>query len=76
MVAARVDQIATDYPDLDYLMCFQSEGIEKEPKQWAAWRRIFQGFYRGLKARSPRHAVGRGWLGAEPRVDRPISRRT
>ncbi len=62
VVAARVDQIASDYPDLDYLLCFQSEGIEKIPKEWDAWRRIFTGFYQGLKARSPgtRLAVA-GW---------------
>jgi len=62
VVAARVDQIASDYRDLDYLLCFQSEGIEKQPKEWDAWRRIFNGFYEGLKARSPstRLAVA-GW---------------
>jgi hypothetical protein len=66
VVAARVDQIASDYPDLDYLLCFQSEGIEKQPKQWAAWRRTFKGFYEGLNARSPgtRLAVA-GW-GLDP----------
>ena len=62
VVAARVNQIASDYPDLDYLLCFQSEGIQQEPKQWDAWRRIFKGFYEGLKTRSPatRLAVA-GW---------------
>ena len=25
--SARVGQIITDYPDLDYLLCFQSESI-------------------------------------------------
>ena len=27
LIAARVKQIAEDYPDLDYLLCFQSEGM-------------------------------------------------
>ncbi len=72
VVAARVDQIASDYPDLDYLLCFQSEGIQKEPKQWDAWRRIFKGFYAGPEGPVVRYAIGSGRLGTEPRVDRPI----
>ena len=57
VVAARVEQIATDYPDLDYLLCFQSENVGHNAEFFAVWRRIFMGFYEGLKNRAP----GRVW---------------
>jgi hypothetical protein len=60
LIAARVKQIAGDYPDLDYLLCFQSEGMGAEAYQ--VWQRIFDGFYTGMKARSPRTALAvAGW---------------
>jgi len=31
VIAAQVDQVATDYPDLDYLLCFQSENMPQKP---------------------------------------------
>ena len=45
VIAARVDQIVTDYPRLDYLICFVSEGSGGD----ATWHRIFHGFYDGIK---------------------------
>ncbi len=62
VIAARVAQIATDYPDLDYLLCFQSENVGHNAEFFAVWRRIFMGFHRGMKERSPgtRLAVS-GW---------------
>ena len=64
VVAARVKQIATDYPDLDYLLCFQSEGLS-DPSASAArkeWRDIFDGFYNGLKKTMPRLRLAvSGW---------------
>jgi hypothetical protein len=62
VIAARVEQIATDYPDLDYLLCFQSENVGHNAEFFAVWRKIFMGFYDGLKQRSPgtRLAVS-GW---------------
>ncbi len=60
LIAARVKQIAEDYPDLDYLLCFQSEGMG--PDAFKVWQRIFDGFYKGMKARSPRTALAvAGW---------------
>ena len=60
LIAARVKQIAEDYPDLDYLLCFQSEGMG--PDAFKIWQRIFDGFYKGMKARSPRTALAvAGW---------------
>ena len=64
IIAARVDQIATDYPGLDYLICFVSEGSGGD----ATWQRIFRGFYDGIQKRSPRTRLAvAGWgLDAEP----------
>ncbi len=62
VVAARAEQIVRDYPDLDYLLCFQAEDTGSDPAKWASWRRTVMGFYEKLKARSPatRLAVA-GW---------------
>lgn len=64
VIAARVKQIETDYPELDYLLCFQSESLTHEgaDKAREQWRRIFDGFYHGLKKTCPklRLAVA-GW---------------
>ena len=62
VVAARAEQIVRDYPDLDYLLCFQAENTGSESEKWSAWRRTVLGFYEKLKARSPatRLAVA-GW---------------
>ncbi|MDR3713288.1 MAG: carbohydrate-binding protein [Puia sp.] len=64
VVEARVKQIETDYPALDYLLCFQSEGLGDPAavKERAIWRKIFDGFYSGLKKTMPglRLAVA-GW---------------
>jgi hypothetical protein len=66
VIAARVDQLATDYPGLDYLLCFQSENIGKNPDFYQVWRKIFMGFYDGTRSRMPgtRLAVS-GW-GLDP----------
>ncbi len=66
IIAARLDQLATDYPDLDYLLCFQSENIAKNPDFYTVWRKIFMGFYDGTRSRMPgtRLAVS-GW-GLDP----------
>lgn len=64
VIAARVKQIETDYKDLDYLFCFQSESLGQEGavKERKEWRSIFDGFYNGLKKTLPklRFAVA-GW---------------
>ncbi|HEU4554123.1 MAG TPA: carbohydrate-binding protein [Chitinophaga sp.] len=66
VVEARVKQITTDYPDLDYLLCFQSEGIAKDKEKWQKWRTIFDGFYNGLKQASPHTRIAVAGWGLEP----------
>jgi hypothetical protein len=62
VVQARIDQLVQDYPTLDYLLCFQSENVGKEPQFYEKWRKIFAGFYDEVKKRMPgtRIAVA-GW---------------
>jgi hypothetical protein len=64
VIAARVKQIETDYRNLDYLLCFQSEGLSDPAavNERKIWRNIFDGFYNGLKKSMPglRLAVA-GW---------------
>jgi hypothetical protein len=62
VVKARVDQLASDYPNLDYLLCFQSENVGKDPQFYDVWKKIFLGFYQGVKERmtTTRVAVA-GW---------------
>ncbi|HPS54977.1 MAG TPA: carbohydrate-binding protein, partial [Sedimentisphaerales bacterium] len=50
VVNARVNQIATDYPDLDYLFCFKSENVSMTKE---AWQSCFMKFYNGLHTRCP-----------------------
>ena len=61
VITAQVKQLADWYPDLDYLLCFQSEG-SKDSVFYAKWQRVFDGFYTKMKALSPatRIAVS-GW---------------
>jgi hypothetical protein len=66
VIAARVKQVETDYPELDYLLCFQSESLTyntpEAEKMRQRWRGIFDAFYVGLKKTMPqtRLAVA-GW---------------
>src|ERR1043166_2782245 len=66
VIAARAEQISADYPDLDFLVCFQSEEVNKDEKFFGTWRNTFMGFYKAMKLRAPatRLAVS-GW-GLEP----------
>jgi hypothetical protein len=66
VIAARVDQLARDYPTLDYLLCFQSENVGKNPEFYKTWRAIFEGFYRGVKARMKNVKVAVSGWGLEP----------
>lgn len=66
VIEARVKQITTDYPNLDYVLCFQSEGIAKDKAKWQKWRTIFDGFYNGLKKVTPNTRVAVSGWGLEP----------
>lgn len=62
IVTAQTTQLAKEYPELDYLLCFQSENPKKDSTFYANWRTIFNGFYDDMKRLSPstRMAVS-GW---------------
>ena len=62
LVSTRVGQVIADYPDLDYLLCFQSESIFEDKVRYKVWRTVFDGFYRAIKQRAPRIRVAvAGW---------------
>jgi len=67
IVQARVDQIVNDYPDLDYLLCFQSEVVGKNPGFYETWRKIFMGFYDSLRVRMPRTRLAVAGWGLDPK---------
>jgi hypothetical protein len=62
VVSSRVGQVIADYPNLDYLLCFQSEGIPGDKERRRVWRIIFDGYYTAIRERAPqiRLAVA-GW---------------
>ena len=66
VVQARIDQLANDYPGLDYLLCFQSENVGKEPQFYEKWRKIFTGFYDGVMQRMPKTRVAVAGWGLNP----------
>lgn len=60
VVDARTDQIINDYPDLDYLMCFRSEGMGQG--QSTIWNNIFNQMYNRIKAYAPQIKITvSGW---------------
>ena len=61
VVKAQVRNVAGQYGELDYVLCFQSES-PKDPVFYARWREIFDIFYDEMKRLSPdtRIAVS-GW---------------
>lgn len=67
VIKARATQLATDYPNLDYLLCFQSEEINKVVRGREKWRGIFDQFHTLLHRQAPgiRLAVS-GW-GIDPK---------
>lgn len=63
ILKSRADQIINDYPDLDYLLCFQSEKHSaRTGEEYKHWRGIFMYLYDEVTKRSPhtRMAVS-GW---------------
>jgi hypothetical protein len=62
LVSSRVGQVISDYPDLDYLLCFQSESIFQDKARYKVWHDVFNGFYEAIKARAPQIRVAvAGW---------------
>ena len=62
LVSARVGQVIADYPDLDYLLCFQSESIFTDKARYRVWHNVFDGFYQAIKERAPQIRVAvAGW---------------
>lgn len=62
VIEARVKQITTDYPDLDYLILFVSEMINHDTKKLEQWKLIFNEMYQLIKERSPKtHIAVAGW---------------
>jgi hypothetical protein len=62
LVQANVGQVISDYPDLDYLLCFQSESIFADKTRYKVWHNVFDGFYRAIKEQAPRIRVAvAGW---------------
>ena len=68
IIEARAMQVVRDYPTLDYLLCFQSEMIGHGPEGLQRWRRVFNGFYRIIKARAPGIQIGVSGWGLNPEV--------
>jgi len=62
VIHARIKQITTDYPDLDYLVLFISEMIHHDNEKLEQWQRIFDAMYIQVKetAHNTRIAVS-GW---------------
>ena len=62
VIHARIKQITTDYPDLDYLVLFISEMIHHDNEKLVQWQRIFDAMYIQVKetAHNTRIAVS-GW---------------
>ena len=62
LVSDRIGQVIADYPDLDYLLCFQSESIFADKPRYKVWRSVFDAFYQAIKERAPRIRVAvAGW---------------
>lgn len=62
VITAQTAALSKEYPELDYLLCFQSENPKKDSLFYAKWNTIFKGFYEDMKQFSPatRIAVS-GW---------------
>ena len=67
VITARVNQLASEYPDLDYLLCFQSESVGKNSEFYQTWRRIFTGFFERIKSQMPQTRVAVSGWGLEPK---------
>lgn len=62
VIDARINQVVTDYPGLDYLVMFVSEMINDEPEKLDHWKYIFGRMYSGMKEKSPHTGIAvSGW---------------
>lgn len=72
LIRARVDQLAGDYPALDYLVCFQSENVAKTRDFHSQWQKIFLAFYEQMKQRIPHCQLAVSGWGLEGGVIRAL----
>ncbi|TWT82480.1 Carbohydrate binding module (family 6) [Planctomycetes bacterium CA13] len=67
LVQSRIDQITSHYPELDYLLCFQSEKHSAwSSDEYKQWREIFDQIYDGVKAKSPKTRLAVSGWGLQP----------
>lgn len=67
IIQSRLDQIVNDYPDLDYLLCFQSEKHSAwTSDEYKQWRYIFNELYKGIKERSENTKLAVSGWGLNP----------
>jgi len=68
IIESRVTQITNDYPDLDYLLCFQSEKHSTwTSDEYKQWRHIFGRLYEEIGKRSPHTRLAVSGWGLNPK---------
>lgn len=68
IIESRVAQIVNDYPDLDYLLCFQSEKHSAwTSDEYKKWRFIFTRLYEEIGKRSPHTRLAVSGWGLNPK---------
>ncbi len=67
IIKARVDQNTSDYPNLDYLLCFQSEGSRRGGEEfYKKWRKMIMTWYNLFKEKSPNTRLCVSGWGLDP----------
>ncbi len=74
LVDARMNQITSDYPDLDVVLCFQSEGIHTNEENYEKWHRIFERMYKHLKQNAPNTKIAVSGWGLSKETAEPLPR--
>lgn len=74
IVEARTNQIIHDYPDLDVLLCFQSEDIHTDHKNFEKWHRIFDMMYKKFRAEAPQTKIAVSGWGLSKESTAPLPR--
>ena len=75
VITARANQVAADYPDLDYLICFQSEGLSHYPDKAQGVADDLCRVLSSGQGKSARHPRGRLRLGHYAVDHRPVPAR-